>query len=98
VQNLYSKGRKADVVELVDTTDLNKHLSAAVETLRVELLKNGETFNMAIPCQALSNYEGRCRDLTGSTYGLTQAMVKGKSSPQTPTLAVTKVVVGMKIC
>lgn len=35
----------ADVVELVDTTDLNK-LSAPLETVGVELLKFGESLQL----------------------------------------------------
>jgi len=41
-----------------------KKLSAFVETLRVELVKFGETFQMAIPSEAR---KGTCRDLTAST-------------------------------
>lgn len=40
------------MAELVDAPDLSK-LSALVETLGVELVKLGETFNMAIPSEAL---------------------------------------------
>lgn len=41
-------------------------LSALKEISDVEPLKFGETFQMAIPSQALRN-ERRCRDLTGGT-------------------------------
>jgi hypothetical protein len=39
------------VAKLVDATDLD-NLSASRETVDAELLKFGETFNMAIPSQA----------------------------------------------
>jgi hypothetical protein len=41
----------AGVAESVDATDLDK-LSAQTETSGAELLKFGETFNLAIPSQA----------------------------------------------
>ena len=45
----------AGVAEQVDATDLKQKLSApARETRDAELLKFGETFNMAIPSQALT--------------------------------------------
>jgi hypothetical protein len=39
--------------EMVDATDLSQNLSAPAETRDAELLKVGETFDMAIPSQAL---------------------------------------------
>lgn len=50
----------AGVAKLVDATDLNQ-LSALEETSDVELLKFGETCQMAIPSQA-SIRRRRCRD------------------------------------
>jgi hypothetical protein len=47
---------QAGVAKLVDATDLSQ-LSARVETRDAELLKVGETFQMAIPSQALQ-WEG----------------------------------------
>ncbi len=52
-----SRERHADVVESVDTRDLDETLSALAETPAVELLKVGETCQMAIPSQA-SKEEG----------------------------------------
>ena len=46
--------RNAGVAEQADATDLGAILSARRETGDVELLKFGETFNMAIPSQARS--------------------------------------------
>ena len=50
----------AGVAKLVDATDLNE-LSALRETADAELLKFGETCEMAIPSQAPVR-RGRCRD------------------------------------
>ena len=48
----YRGNWRAGVAELVDATDLAKGLSARGEIRDVELLKVGETSNVAIPSQA----------------------------------------------
>tara|TARA_Y100000814_G_scaffold26154_1_gene17271 strand:- start:218 stop:490 length:273 start_codon:yes stop_codon:yes gene_type:complete len=60
------------------------NLSALCESIGVELLKNGETFKMAIPCQASKNYFGEGVETLRAAAKVFRTMLKRKSSPQTP--------------